>query len=318
MLDLKQLHFFSTVAEFGSFSRAAVALSVGQPSLSRQIKALEEKLGTPLLYRNGRGVVLTEAGKLLDTYAKAILEQVSRATTEIEALSSNPQGTITIGMPPSVGVVLTAPLVQHFRSAFPLMTLRVVEGFSGHVLEWLVMGKIDVGVLYNAPQMNNLLSEPLLRDELYLLGAVDDPCALGPGPIDAARFAELPMILPSRPHGLRLLLDHVLAGAGITPKIDLEVEAMPSTLRLVENGMGYTILSYSSVHELVAQKRIKYWRIENPSIQRELLLVTSSQRPTTTAVRALTKQVRHEVQELRDRGLWAPPKQTPSLVSLSS
>ncbi len=306
MFDLRQLQLFNAVAEFGSFSRAAVALSVSQSVISRQIKALEEELGVSLLYRNGRGIVLTEAGKLLENYASAILEQASRATTELAALRSNPRGTIVIGMPPSVGVVLTPPLVRNFRTAFPQISMRLVEGFSGHLLEWLVMGKIDVAVLYNAPRMNNLLAEPLLRDELFLLGAKDDPCALGEGPIEASMLAELPMILPARPHGLRLLLDQVLGAAGIEPRIDLEVEAMPSTLRLVESGIGYTILSYSSVHHLVAEGRIAYWRIRNPSIERELLLATSSQRPTTIAIHALTAQIREEVKTLRKLGVWEP------------
>ncbi len=307
-MDIKQLRVFSTVAEFGSFSRAAVSLSLGQPVLSRQIKALETELGVELLYRNGRGVVLTEAGKLLDSYAKGILEQMSRAESEIAALRSNPRGTIVIGMPPSVGVVLTTPLVKGFRERFPLVAMRVVEGFSGHVLEWLVNGRIDVAVLYNAPWMSNLVSEPLLQDELFLLGAAEDPCRLPEGPVQASLLAELPMILPSRPHGLRLVLDQLLASAGITPRIDLEVEAMPSTLNLVQQGIGYTILSYSSVHHLVTAGRIKYWRIENPALSRELILATSSQRPISQAIRALTETVRREVRRLKKEGLWEPPR----------
>ncbi|MCT8989074.1 LysR substrate-binding domain-containing protein [Chelativorans sp. SCAU2101] len=307
MFDFKQLKLFATVAEFGSLSRAAVSLSMTQPALSRQIKALETELGVELFYRNGRGVVLTEAGKLLDGYAKGILEQAARAASEIEALRSDPRGTIVIGMPPSVGVVLTAPLVQVFRQSFPRISMRVVEGFSGHILEWLVTGKIDVAVLYNAPRMSNLLSEPLLRDELFLLGAVKDPNRLPSGTVQGCQLTKLPMILPSRPHGLRLVVDHAMAAAGITPRIEMEVEAMPSTLKLVENGVGYTILSYSSVHHLVAAGRIRYWRIEKPSLHRELLLATSTQRPTTTAIRALTECVRKEVNNLRKQGVWAPP-----------
>ncbi|MCZ8546543.1 LysR substrate-binding domain-containing protein [Mesorhizobium qingshengii] len=306
MFDLRQLQLFTAVAEFGSFSRAAVALSVSQPVLSRQIKSLEESVGIALLYRNGRGIVLTEAGKLLQSYATAILEQSSRAASELGALRSNPRGAIVLGMPPSVGVVLTAPLVQHFREQFPQVSMRVVEGFSGHLLEWLVMGKIDVAVLYNAPRMNNLLAEPILRDELFLLGAKDDPCKLGSSPVDAAVVSKIPMILPARPHGLRVLLDQIFGSVGIEPKIEVEVEAMPSTLRLVEAGMGYTILSYSSCHDLVAEGRISYWRIQNPSIERELLLATSSQRPTTTVIRALTTLIRDEVRALRKMGIWEP------------
>lgn len=306
MFDLRQLKLFVAVAEFGSFSRAAVALSVSQSVLSRQIKALEQEVGTALLHRNGRGIVLTEAGRLLQNYASAILEQASRAASEIEALRSNPTGTIALGMPPSVGVVLTMPLVAQFRARFPKVSMRVVEGFSGHLLEWLVMGKVDVAVLYNAPRMNNLLAEPILRDELFLLGPKNHPLAPAPGPVEAAALSSLPMILPPRPHGLRLLLDQALGAVGIEPRVDIEVEAMHSTLRLVESGIGYTILSYSSVHQLVSDGRIECWPIRNPGIERELLLATSSQRPMTAATRALTGIIKSEIAALRKAGIWEP------------
>ena len=307
-MDLKQLKAFSAVAEFGSFSRAAAVLSIAQPGLSRQVKSLEGELGVKLLYRNGRGIILTEAGKLLDQYAKRILETTSRAVSELAALQSSPRGNVIIGMPPSVGFVLTSPLVSRFRTEYPSIAMRVIEGFSGHVLEWLLTGKIDVAVLYNAPRMSNVLSEPLLEDELFLLGAMHDPSELPAAPVSAKKFAELPMILPSRPHGLRLLLDQALGKARITPNIVLEVDAMPSTLNLVEQGMGYTILSYSSVHHLVDAGRIRCWSIVKPQLKRQLVLATSSQRPVTSATKALTDSVRSQVRDLESKGLWRPAR----------
>ena len=92
-MDLKQLKAFATLAEFGSFSRAGAVLSVAQPVLSRQIKALEQELGIELFYRNGRGIVLTEAGKLLHGYAGGVLDTVTRAASEVMALRSSPRGT---------------------------------------------------------------------------------------------------------------------------------------------------------------------------------------------------------------------------------
>lgn len=306
MIDLKQLKAFSTLAEFGSFSRSAGVLGVAQPVLSRQIKALEQELGVELFYRNGRGTVLTEAGKVLNQYAKEVVDTVDRAASEVTALRSSPRGTIVIGLPPSVGIVLTVPLVQHFREAFPLISLRVMEGFSGHVLEWLLTGKIDVAVLYNAPRTGSLRAEPLLTDELFLLG----PSAGGPVPdgesIPAQMLSEIPLILPARPHGLRMLIDSMLGEAGIVPRIDIEVEAMPSTLGLVEKGVGYTILSYSTAHALVQEGRMRAWRIVEPSINRQLILATSSQRPTTPAMRSLVSMVRQEVKSLTEQGLWLP------------
>ncbi|MCU4178893.1 LysR family transcriptional regulator [Bosea sp. BH3] len=305
-MDLKQLKAFSTLAEFGSFSRSAGVLGVAQPVLSRQIKALEQELGVELFYRNGRGTVLTEAGKVLNQYAKEVVDTVGRAASEVTALRSSPRGTIVIGLPPSVGIVLTVPLVQHFREAFPLISLRVMEGFSGHVLEWLLTGKIDVAVLYNAPRTGSLRAEPLLTDELFLLG----PPTGGPVPdgesIPARLLSDIPLILPARPHGLRMLIDSMLGEAGIVPRIDIEVEAMPSTLGLVEKGVGYTILSYSTAHARVQEGRMRAWRIVEPGITRQLILATSSQRPTTPAMRSLVAMVRQEVKSLTEQGLWLP------------
>jgi LysR family nitrogen assimilation transcriptional regulator len=304
-MDLKQLKAFATLAEFGSFSRAGAVLSVAQPVLSRQIKALEQELGIELFHRNGRGIVLTEAGKVLHDYAGGVLDTVARATTEVIALRTSPRGTIAIGMPPSVGAVLTLPLVQCFRSEFPQIAMRVVEGFSGHLLEWLITGKIDVAVLYNAPRTSNLRAEPLLKEEISLLGPMDDPAGLGSGPVSASRLAEIPMILPGRPHGLRLVVDALLGEAEIAPRIELEVDAMPSTLSLVERGMGYTLLSYGPARHLVEAGRMRSWSIVDPVLTRQLILATSSQRPTTAATRALAQMVRQQIKDLVGRGLWA-------------
>ena len=102
-MDIKQLKVFSTAASCGSFSRASVALSIAQPALSRYVKALEAELGVKLFYRNGRGVVLTEAGKMLEQHAKGTLEQAARSASEIAALHTSPNGPVDAGMPPSCG-----------------------------------------------------------------------------------------------------------------------------------------------------------------------------------------------------------------------
>src|SRR5262245_26289668 len=305
-MDIKKLKAFAMVAEFGSFSRAAAVLGVVQPMLSRQVRALEEELGVQLVHRNGRGIVLTEAGSLLNEYAKGILATLARAESGVGALRSSPGGNVVIGMPPSMGTVLTVPLIQRFRSEHPSIIMRVIEGFSGYLLEWLATGKIDVAVLYNAPRTRNLSSEPLLEEELFLLGAAGDPSAPPPGPIAARRLAELPLILPSRPHGLRLMIDQVLSGAGIAANVELEVDALPATIKLAEKRVGYTIHSYSLAHDLVAEGRIQCWPIVEPRLARKLILATSSQHPTTAATRALTDIVRGEVRALARQGLWRP------------
>lgn len=297
-MELKQLSYFLGVAECGSFSKAAIRLSIAQPILSRQVKLLETELGVELLYRNGRGVVLSEAGKLLEAYAQNVVRLVGQAQSEIGTLREEPRGRVAIAMPPSIGWMLTGPLVLRCREAFPSIMLHLAEGFSGHVAEWLSTGRIDIGIVYQAPRRPTLTTEPLMSDELVLLGPVDDPAGLGGDSVETARLAQIPMILPARPHGLRVLIDNELEKLGVTARVEFEVDAMPSTLSLVERGIGYTVLSESAVTDLLAAGRIRRWSLRDPTLWRQLLLATSTQRPMSVATRLVARLIRDEMQAI--------------------
>lgn len=304
-MEVKQLQAFLAVVAAGNLSKAAVALAVTQPMVTRHIQVLEDELGTELFYRNGRGVVLTEAGLSLKSHAEEILDRISLAKSDVSAVQASPRGRFVLGVPPSVGTVLTVPLVKKIKNQFPNIALQVVEGFSGHCLEWLTLGRIDAAVLYNSSSHPSVVTEPLLEDELFLLGPEPPPDDLGEGVVSLDAFATLPMILPGRPHGLRRLIDKLLSERGIFPRIDMELDAMSSTLLLVEEGAGYTILPYAPVHALVEARRIRVWAFD-PPITRTLLLATSSQRPMTSMVRTLVRTVRTEVRDIVSTLPWKP------------
>lgn len=306
-MELKQLEYFVAIVDSGAFSRAAMKLSVGQPMLSRQIKALEGELGVELYHRTGRGIVLTEAGKVLHQYARGILETAGSAKREVSSLGQSPTGSVVIAMPPSVGAALAAPVIAQFCEKFPRVALGVMEGFSAHVLEWLLAGRLDVAILYNAPRMQSLQTDPLLTDELILLGPTSDMAGLGRGELPTTVLKDVPLVLPSRPHGLRLLVDNCLDALGVKPQVRIEIDAMPTTLRLVEAGLAYTVLSYSCVHDLVSSKRIRYWRLVDPPMTRTLVIASSTQRPSTKAARSLAGIVRREAEQLVSSGRWHPP-----------
>ena len=108
-MNLKQLEYFVSVAELGSFSKAAVVLDIAQPALSRQVRALEIDLRETLLLRNGRGVTLTQAGQRLFEHSVAILQLVAQAREDMGATRDEPVGRITIGLPPTIGRQITLP-----------------------------------------------------------------------------------------------------------------------------------------------------------------------------------------------------------------
>ena len=301
-MELRQLRHFLCVAETGSFSKAAVRLSLTQPVLSREVRLLEDEFGEQLFYRNGRGVVLSTAGELVAGHARQMVDISDRLKVEMAARRGEPSGKVVIAMPPSIGWVLTVPLVQRCLAAFPAISLHAVEGFSGHVLEWLATGRVDIGIVYNAPKHPTLLMEPLLEEELILLGPWGDPAGLGPGPVNAHRLASVPLIMPARPHGLRVQVDNEMHRAGVTLRIEHEMDAMASTLALVEAGVGYTILCYAATHPRIVANRLRWWPLTDPPLVRHLMLATAVQRPMTSAAKIVIRLVRGLVGEL----CWTP------------
>ncbi len=185
-MDLKQLAYFVQVAELGSFTRASAILNVAQPALSRQIRQLEVKLRQTLRNRNGRGVTLTEPGKRLLEHGRGILHQVDRAREDLEEMRGAPVGHAAIGVPPTVGRLLSAALVTEFGKHFPKATLGIVEGLSTYVGEWLSSGRIDVGLIYNPVPSPHIDSWPLVSEPLYLIGPAAHASTL-PGKSTASR-----------------------------------------------------------------------------------------------------------------------------------
>ncbi|GHC78236.1 LysR substrate-binding domain-containing protein [Limoniibacter endophyticus] len=305
-MEIKQLRYFLAVSELGSFSKAAVVLSVAQPVLSRQIRSLEEELGSELLYRNGRGIVVTEAGEMLVDKARTILNAADCVANEMNSLRASPSGKLVIGLPPTAGSVIAVPLIQRFRESFPRVKLKVQEGYSGHVLEWLSTGRIDVAVLYDAPKTSTLITQPLIEEELLLIGPRTTPLELRDRPVTGAVLGELPLILPSHPHGLRVLIESLLGAEKIYPEVDYEIDSLRATMELVEDGIGYTILPYASVHRKVLAGDLVAMPIIEPRLSRQLVLATSTQRPTTVVTRALAQAVKTLVRDLVDQGVWVP------------
>ena len=304
-MDRKQLTYFKNVAELGSFSKAAVFLSIGQPALSRQIAQLEHELGVSLLYRNGRGVALTEAGALLLDRGNAILEQFRSVQRELTSARGTISGKVTLGVTPTVSQVLTRPLVSKLRALYPQMRMQIFEALSGHIHEWLADGRLDVAVLYDAPRTRSLMTDRLLVEELLLIGAAGGPVASLTEPVPGRKLAEISIILPSRPHGLRLLVDERASELDISLHVDLEIDALHAIKGLVEDGAGATVLPQVAVHEELANGRLVARHFAKSPFTRTLVLATSTQRALTPAASALVDQVKAEVNRLHADGLWS-------------
>jgi LysR family transcriptional regulator, nitrogen assimilation regulatory protein len=300
-LDLKQLEYFQHVAELGSFTRAATYLSVVQPALSRQVRALETELGQNLFDRNGRGVVLTEAGKRLLEHARGILTQVERARQDLEDHRAADAGHLIIGLPPSLGRSITVPLVAEFRARFPKATVATVEGLSTYILEWLAVGRVDCGILYNAAPSPQLDLIPLCEEPLYLMSARGSGSARKAAPVALADIANFPLIIPSRPHMMRMAVEHALASVGCKIQVALEIESISAIIELVGQGYGHAVLPMTAVHSSTWSESLVARPVANPKLSSSLWIATASQRPRVAilrkAVQLIAEVVRREVGE---------------------
>jgi len=308
-VDLRQLEYFVRVAELGSFTRAAQALDVAQPALSRQVRLLEVELRQNLLVRNGRGATPTEAGKVLLEHGRGILHQVARAREDLGRVRGALAGRVAIGLPPTLARVLTVPLTRRFRQALPEAILSITEGFSANTQSWLITGRLDIAVLYNPQPIPELEITPLQDEELLLVqmrppGLDEDP----PSALPLTELARVPLVIPSRPNAVRMHVEAELAARGLRPKVVLEIDGVSAILDLVADGAGAALLSRHAVASSIRPSAYRTRRLD-PPLQTRLGLAISSQRPATLTQQATLALIREVCAEL-DRCPSLPPVAT--------
>jgi LysR family nitrogen assimilation transcriptional regulator len=302
-MDLRQLNTFMQVAELGSLSKASDRLRTAQPALSRQIRMLESELCVALFTRHGRGMQLTHAGNMLRIRAAGILRQVEEARTDLTADAGVVRGQVVFGVPPTVGDVLATRLVERFMTLYPQVRLRVVNAFSGYLLEWLYGGEIDVAVVYGAEHDPNIRMAPLLLENLCFVSAPQE--GHDAGQAAAVSFAEVVrsrLILPSPQHGLRRLIEQAARDARLTLDVQVEADALQVLKGLVQRRLGATILPHAAVHAEVAAGALMTRLVVDPPLSRRL--VVAQPRQASAAVRRFIDVLQTEVAEMVQSGVW--------------
>jgi LysR family transcriptional regulator, nitrogen assimilation regulatory protein len=165
-MDFRQIKYFIAIAEHGSLSAASDVIHIAQPALSTQTSNLESELGVMLFNRHGRGVTLTPAGKIFLKHAYRIREEITAAKSAVMNISADCAGIVYLGLPMTTSTVFAVPIIEHVRKAYPLIDLRIVDGMSADVCSWLLEGRLDVAVLYEAHHSIAKSAMPLLEDEL--------------------------------------------------------------------------------------------------------------------------------------------------------
>ena len=302
-MEIRHLRTFLTVAELGSINKASEKLFTAQPALSRQIRLLEETLGVKLFERHGRGMAITPAGELLVQRAARILGELEQAKIDVAEEAGVVSGHVTLGVPPTVGMVLATSLVVRYCQAYPRVTLQIIEEMTGFLLERLQAGRLDLAVLYNPKSPRVLRLEPLHTEKLYLVGSAESGLSLDtPEPFE--KLAKLNLVLPSEGHALRELVEDKAAKQGISLHVRVEADSFRIQKELVERAIGYTVLPFAAVHREVAGNKLCVAPISEPGIKRRLVLATRSDRAVSQAASKLRKMLKQDLKRAIESGIW--------------
>ncbi len=281
-MEVHQLKYFLAVAQSGTFTGAALACHVSQPSLSAQLAKLEEELGGALFERSRRGARLTARGVLFRPRAAEALRQLEAGRQELEELAGHQRGLVTLGCLPTTGAYLLPPLLKAFQAEYPDITVHLREGSSPALAQALRDGEVDLVLMDEAGLGPGMEAQTLFRDPLLAAFAPGHVLA-HPGLLDLTELVAVPFILMKSGHGFRQIVLDALASRGVEPLVVYESDEIGTVQALVEAGLGVSL-----VPRMVCRPGLVYRPIAEPAPSRTLLVAfrdASSLSPGAEALR---------------------------------
>jgi LysR family nitrogen assimilation transcriptional regulator len=297
-MDLRALRAFDSVAEHGSFSRAAATLGMAQSALSRQVSALERELGGRLFHRTGRGVALTELGERLAPRAGSLLTEAAAFVELSRGAREQPAGEVTLGVVPAAARGLVAALAGRLRSAYPGIRLRALEAYSGQVEEWLAAGRVDIAIFNRYRRGRVRDAEPLRRAEMHLVAKRGHP-ATQRAEIPLRALTGVPLAMPVRPNSLT----NLLAGLAASQHFELDIVLEAGSTPLIQEAIAASGLATLSPRNVYARElasgEFASARLVRPAVMQTTWLALSSARPLSAAARVVARAIRELAREER-------------------
>ncbi|MDX3929518.1 MAG: LysR family transcriptional regulator [Shinella sp.] len=301
-MDLRQLRYFVQIAETGNFSRAAEYLRIAQPSLSQQIRNLEDDLGVELFKRHARGVTLTDLGHQFYDHARRILLGVERARDVIQAHSSNPTGKISVGLPTSAARNFSLPLFRAIAERQPNITLHLVEAMSGYLDDFMQAGRLDVALLYDHKAFENVAWTELIVEDHVLFVHPADRIARK----REVRFKDVfdePVVLPGRPHVLRNVIETLAAKSDVDINV-IDCDSLPAISKLISQEHYRAIMPHFAFHEEIERQEMVPVNIVSPTPSWRLSVVVSDRTMNPRGSAAVAAIMADVMSELVAAGRW--------------
>jgi LysR family transcriptional regulator, nitrogen assimilation regulatory protein len=283
-MDLKQMQYFLCLAQERNVTRAARRLNIVQPALSMQIAKLETAIGKQLFFRTAQGMSLTPAGEEFERLVAPIIKDVDRAREEMARLDGKVAGRVSIGMINSAAQSILPVSTLRIAKAYPDIELSICEGYSETMLEWVLAGQLDLAIV-NARQRGGAPPMPILDEEMMLAHAASADWSL-PKQVSFPALRKLDLVIPSRRHGLRRILDETAANAGFALSPRLEMDTLPAICGIVASTGMATILPGIALRAALEAGTIRAHRLR-PALTRSIAWVSNPRRVMSSAMQAV-------------------------------
>ncbi len=308
IVDIRQLRYFVGVVEAGSFTKAASILNVAQSALSLHVRQLEEAFGIQLLVRDRTGVSVTASGARLLERGRSILREIQLTETELTNTVASPSGEVTIGIPSGAARVLSGPLLESVRSELPRISLKMIEGMTGPLEEWMAAGRFNLAVLYRTAESVGRMTV-LAREEFCLVVPPGEPPFEDSIPL--ADLYAFPLAVPMRNNNVRRSVADVVAQHGCMLDVRFEVDSLSTIINMVMEGKAYSILTPSAIQKEASQGQVRTVKIIDPVITRSVVLAVNpkdERSPAVSAVRKLIPKVANTLIESKRWSAAAPDR----------
>jgi DNA-binding transcriptional LysR family regulator len=298
-MDLRRLEIFAKVAELGSFSRAAEALFLTQPTVSEHVRSLEDELGVQLLDRLGRGATPTRAGQVLLGYARRMVALAREAQQAVDELQGRISGELAVGGSTIPGEYVLPGLIGAFKAKYPDISISLLIGDSRQVSGWVDEGRVEVAVVGARPSARALESRELMPDELVVVVPAGHPWATRRA-IGIADLRGEPLVMRERGSGSREAMERALADAGLDLSGFRVVGEMGSTQAVkqaVRARLGIALMSQRAVEDECRAGLLTCVKVTDLKFARAFYLVTHRDRTRSPVAQAFVAYLESQAAE---------------------
>jgi DNA-binding transcriptional LysR family regulator len=279
-MDIRRLEIFCAVIDHGSFTRASQAVFISQPSVSENIRILEEQIGEKLVDRLGRQAQATHAGKILYRYARKMIQLQKDAQQAISSYQGNLSGQLCVGASTVPGAYLLPEVLQGFKKAYPGAELNLLIAGTERIISDVLKGNLELGLVGSKPTDQRLGFENVYHDELQLVVHPDHAFA-NCSEINAQDLLDVPFVMREYGSGTRKEMSAALRRADVDAsqlKVVADVGSNEAVREAVKNGIGVSILSALAVREDIARKKLVHVPIRGVDMPRAFYLIHRSGR----------------------------------------